>query len=167
MLLLVSWCSLNPSLLPFLPLSHTPHPPSVISNTQPSPSSPRRRRLAVAVAAAASPSSPRRRRRCRPPRCRRFSIAPLLLRISLGATSLPCLLLPPSCHSPRCCLAAVAAPSLLRWKAAASNDHGRGGGGRSQGCPRSVERSGCRRGDGRSEGVRATQDRRGNGRSEL
>ncbi len=29
MLLVVSWCGLNPSLLPFLPLSHIPHPPSV------------------------------------------------------------------------------------------------------------------------------------------
>jgi hypothetical protein len=41
-----------------------------------------------------------------------------------------------------------------------------GGGGRSRGCPQSVERLGRCLGDGRSEGARATQDRRGNSRSE-
>ena len=183
--LLVSWCGLYPSLLPFLPLPHIPplHLSSLTSNTQrpPPPSSPRRRRLA------ASPSSPRRRRRRRnaivaslslhsrrriavvasrrrlaslsshrrrraAPRpvaphrcllvsvaagrlpilvasCRRFSIArrrslpvaaPLLLRISLGATSLPRLQSPPSC-----CVVATAA---LRGRA----QQDKGGGGRRQ-----------------------------------
>ena len=174
--LLVSWCGLYPSLLPFLPLPHIPplHLSSRTSNTQrpPPPSSPRRRRLAVAAAVAspsshrcrciavvASPSSPPvvASPRCRriavvAPRpvaphrcllvsvaagrlpisvasCRRFSIArrrslpvaaPLLLRISLGATSLPRLQSPPSC-----CVVATAA---LRGRA----QQDKGGGGRRQ-----------------------------------